>query len=71
MVETGNVVEDFYIGATHVRICDDYCRDKTKEDVQKILDDIARMVYGPLVAAMEQEELEKAEDRETRDERGK
>ena len=33
---TGHVVEEFYIGATHVRICDDYCRGKTREDVQAI-----------------------------------
>ena len=45
---TGHVVEEFYIGATHVRICDDYCRGKTREDVQAILDRIAEITIGPL-----------------------
>ncbi len=52
MVKTGHVVEDFYIGNTHIRICDDYCRDKTDEDVQKILNRISDMALGPLVAAI-------------------
>lgn len=52
MVPTGHVVKDFYIGNTHVRICDDYCRDKTPEEVQAILDRIAKITYGPLVQAM-------------------
>ncbi len=47
----GHVVEDFYIGDIHVRICDDYCRDKTPEDVDKILKRIAELTYGPLVEA--------------------
>ena len=54
-MKVGNVVRDFYIGNTHVRICDDYCRDKTKEEVQAILDRIARNAIGPLTAAMEAE----------------
>ena len=39
--EIGNVVKEFYIGKTKVKICDDYCRDKTPEDVEKILNRIA------------------------------
>ena len=51
MVPVGNVVEEFKIGNTKVRICDDYCRDKTPEDVDAILKNIAETVSGPLVAA--------------------
>ncbi len=54
------VVEDFYIGNTHVRIHDDYCKDKTPEDVQKILERIARKTLKPLQQSMmRQEALEK------------
>ena len=56
MVETGNVVMDFYIEGTHVRICDDYCRDKTKEEVEEILKRIAENAIGPLTAAMRESE---------------
>ena len=40
-VGEGNVVKDFKIGRTRIKICDDYCRDKTPEAVQAILDRIA------------------------------
>lgn len=56
MVETGNVVMDFYIEGTHVRICDDYCRDKTPEQVEEILRRIAANAIGPLTAAMREAE---------------
>lgn len=51
MVPTGNVVRDFMIGNTRIMICDDYCRDKTKEEVDEILRRIARNAIGPLTAA--------------------
>ena len=51
MVTTGHVVEDYYIGHTHVRICDDYCRDKTPEQVREILDRIAKNAIRHLSAA--------------------
>ncbi len=50
-VTEGNVVEDYYIGHCHIKICDDYCRDKTKEDVDKILKRIAEITLGPLQQA--------------------
>ena len=56
---TGHVVEEFYIGPTHVRICDDYCRGKTREDVQAILDRIAEITIGPLTVAAEAKERER------------
>ena len=62
-IEEGHVVEDFYIGHTHIRICDDYCRDKTKEDIQNILRRIGRIAIGELTAqAMAAENSEAVSD---------
>ncbi len=58
MVPVGNVVKDYYIGHVHVRICDDYCRDKTQEEVDEILKRIARNAIGPLTVAAIQAEQE-------------
>ena len=41
MTMEGNVVRDFLIGNTRIKICDDYCRDATPEAVQTILIRIA------------------------------
>ncbi|MBR5818167.1 MAG: hypothetical protein IKY62_05925 [Clostridia bacterium] len=51
MVATGNVVKDFNIGNTRVRICDDYCKGKTAQEVEAILRRIAQMAIGPLTVA--------------------
>ena len=61
--ETGHVVEEFYHGHVHVRICDDYCRDKTKEEVDAILARIARNALIALqpVLRKQKEEEESAE----------
>ena len=40
----GNVVKDFNLDSTHIKICDDYCRDKQPGDLQTILDNIAILV---------------------------
>lgn len=37
---SGNVIEDYYIGKTHITICDDAYRNKTEADIQKILDEV-------------------------------
>ena len=50
-LEQGNIVKEFKIGNTTVKIADDYCRDKTPEDVQKILDRIAFNAQKALTAA--------------------
>jgi len=42
MIPDGNIVKEFMMGPTKVKICDDYCRDKTPEEVQQILGDIAK-----------------------------
>ena len=49
----GRVVSEFFLGATRVKICDDYCRDKTPEDVQAILQRIAENAYRAFQAAAE------------------
>lgn len=46
----GHVVKEFKIGNTVCRICDDYCRDKTKEEVDAILERIADIAYKHLYA---------------------
>ena len=51
MVATGNVVEKFDIGNTRIKICDDYCRTKTKQEVEEILRRIAQNAIGPLTVA--------------------
>jgi len=39
--ELGNVVEDYYVGTTHIVICDDYCKNTTPEEIREILNRIA------------------------------
>ena len=36
----GNIAEDYYIGGTHVIICDDAYRDITESEINDILDRI-------------------------------
>lgn len=57
----GHVVKDFYIGNTHIKICDDSCRDKTPEQVQEILDRISKLVSGPYIMAQEEKARKAAE----------
>lgn len=62
--KVGHIVKEWYDGNTHCIICDDYCRDKTPEDVEAILDRIAKLVYPDLLKQeMERrkKEAEKAE----------
>lgn len=42
MVEEGNVVEELMLGETKAKIADDYCRDRTPEEVQEIVDGMSR-----------------------------
>ena len=51
MVATGNVVREFNIWQTRIRICDDYCKDRTKDDINEILRRIAKNALGPLSSA--------------------
>ena len=47
-----NIAEDYMIGNTRVRIATDYCKDKTPDEVQMILDRIAQKAQPLLVAEM-------------------
>ena len=35
--QSGNVVEDFTIGNTRIKICDDFCRTRTSGEVKEIV----------------------------------
>ena len=50
----GNVVKDFNLDSTRIKICDDYCRDKQPGDLQTILDHISHRVQNQLVMQQEQ-----------------
>lgn len=54
MTDTGqspHIVRDFTVGNTRIKIADDCCRDKTPEDVQRILKEIAQMAQAAITAA--------------------
>lgn len=51
MTEEPHIVRDFYIGNTRIKIADNCCRDKTPEDVQRILQKIARDAQAAFSAA--------------------
>ncbi len=51
MVAIGNVVKEFNIRNTRIKICDDYCKDKSQEEIDAILDRIAKLAIGPLTFA--------------------
>ena len=48
--EKPHIVEDFMVGNTRIQIADNYCRDKTPEDVQRILRKIARDAQAAISA---------------------
>lgn len=48
-VGEGHVVKDFKLGETRIKICDDYCRDKTPEAIQATLDRIAVKTQSQLL----------------------
>ena len=43
-VHEGNVVEEYMLGNTKIKICDNAYIGKTQEDIDKILANIARIV---------------------------
>lgn len=47
----GNIVESLQIGNTRVRICDNFCRAKTPDEIACILERIARRAFEALSAA--------------------
>jgi len=46
-----HIVKDFVVSGTRIKIADDYCCDKTREDVAQILRKIARTAQAHLAAA--------------------
>lgn len=53
--DEGNIVEEFTIGNTRIKICDDFCRNTTSEEVDAILARIARIAQTSLSYAYAQE----------------
>ena len=51
-----NIVRDFTVGNTRIKIADDCCRDKTPEDVRRILREIAQAAQAAISAAATAEE---------------
>lgn len=49
-VATANIVRDFNVGNTKIKIADDYCREKSPTDIEKILDRIAKTALSNFVA---------------------
>ena len=49
--QSGNVVEDFTIGNTRIKICDDFCRTRTSGACKGSSDRVARRAVGSLTAA--------------------
>ena len=45
-----NIVRDYYIGNTRIKIADNYCANRTVEDVKRILRDVARKAQRSLSA---------------------
>lgn len=63
--EEGHVVKEYMDGRVHVRICDDYCRNKTPEEIQAILDRCSEIWSNVEAAKAEkQAEQQKAESDE-------
>ena len=58
VLEQGNVVKSFSIGNTRIKICDDYCRDRTPAEVDEILKRIARRAQEALSAQAAMGEIE-------------
>jgi hypothetical protein len=50
--EQGNVVKEISVENTKVKICDDFCRDRTPEQIEKILSKIAGNAFVELSATI-------------------
>lgn len=53
--EEGHVVKDYMIGSVHIKICDDYCRNKTPEEIQAILDRCSEIWTNAEIAKAEKQ----------------
>lgn len=52
VIDSIHIVKEFRLGNTRIKIADDYCREKTPEDVEKILQRIARTSKAHLNTVM-------------------
>nr|DAK86095.1 MAG TPA: hypothetical protein [Caudoviricetes sp.]DAU53234.1 MAG TPA: hypothetical protein [Caudoviricetes sp.] len=59
-VPDGHVVKDYYIGHTHIKICDDCYRDKTPEELEAQRQRLSDLCYELLEKQARREALEKA-----------
>ena len=49
------VVSECMIGNTRIKVCDDYYRDKTPKDIQRILHNIEQIAVQALMAKAQRE----------------
>ena len=50
MLPEGNVVKQFTLpSGARVKICDDYCKDTTPEEVRQILRDIGKLAMSAIM----------------------
>ncbi len=61
-IPEGHVVKEFMIGNTRVKICDDYCRNQTREEAEAIMANFCRVCLPHLQKA----ELKKMQDAESK-----
>lgn len=54
-IKEGNVIDRFTMGNIKVKICDDYCRDKTKIEVDRILKRITKIALDDFRRQSEEE----------------
>lgn len=47
-----HVVREFTVGNTRIKIADDYCRGKSREEVKRALREIARTAQANITAAV-------------------
>ncbi len=52
--EANHVVEEFMLGATRIKICDDYCYNRSDKDIEETLARIARKAQEHFSVAAEQ-----------------
>ena len=62
MINAGHCVREMKVGNTRIRICDDCCRDKTPDEVNAILERIARNAQSVLSAAAEADAVKPMRD---------
>lgn len=54
--QSPNIVREFTVGNTIIKIADDCCRDKTPDDIRRILKEIAQSAQAAITAATLAEE---------------